>query len=187
MRRNEGFGLVELMIAALATCLLLAGFLSAATLCQRWSSHFVLLLERDANLWLTPLLLGRWILPAGNNRWGQEWAGFSVDPDRLTIRSDIDGSGGFPDNELSSSFEELALRCSGTNLQIRSGDGSFQPFLKNVREFQPDPADAPLISIRLEAVADRKTPLLNHSLLDSVELRFALRNYRQNLFPENPQ
>lgn len=187
MPKNDGFSLIELMIALLVSSFLFVGFLSVAGAGQRWSSHLVLLLERDANFWLSPLLLARWIMPAGNNREGQTWEGLSLQPEQIAINSDIDGPDGFPDDELSSSFEELVLRSANSNLQVKSGKGSFQPLIKNIADLRAAQPAVAFVSIRLQAAADRPLVPLGEPLSDSTELHFFLRNYRPNLFAEDPQ
>ena len=184
--RNAGHTLVETMIASSISIIVLAGFFSTIGVFQTGSSNLSLLLERDANLWLAPLLLSRWIIPAGNNRWDQAWSGVTIDTDRLELKSDIDGPGGFPDSKLSSSFEALVLRSSNSNLRVQSNRGSFQPLIKNIVDFKVDSKESGLLSIRLSAVTDRPLSMIEKILPESTELLFFLRNYRSNLFPENP-
>jgi len=186
IRASKGHTLVETMIASSISIIVLAGFFSTIGVFQTGSSNLTLLLERDANLWLAPLLLSRWIIPAGNNRWDQTWTGVTIDTDRLELKSDIDGPGGFPDSDLSSSFEALALRSSNFNLRVRSNRGSFQPLIQNIVEFKVDSKENGLLSIRLKTVTDRPLSMTQEDLPESTELLFFLRNYRSNLFPENP-
>ncbi|MCH8016750.1 MAG: hypothetical protein IH917_09020 [Acidobacteria bacterium] len=183
---SKGHTLVETMIASSISIIVLAGFFSTIGVFQTGSSNLSLLLERDANLWLAPLLLSRWIIPAGNNRWNQSWSGVTIDTDRLELKSDIDGPGGFPDSKLSSSFEALALRSSNSNLRVQSNRGSFQPVIKNIVEFKVVSKESGLLSIRLKTVTDRPLSMTEEDLSVSTELLFFLRNYRSNLFPENP-
>ena len=183
---NAGHTLVETMIASSISIIVLAGFFSTIGVFQTGSSNLTLLLERDANLWLAPLLLSRWIIPAGNNRWDQTWSGVTIDTDRLELKSDIDGPGGFPDSDLSSNFEALALRSSNFDLRVRSNRGSFQPLIQNIVEFKVDSKENGLLSIRLKTVTDRPLSMSQEGLPESTELLFFLRNYRSNLFPENP-
>jgi len=183
---NAGHTLVETMIASSISIIVLAGFFSTIGVFQTGSSNLSLLLERDTNLWLAPLLLSRWIIPAGNNRWDQAWSGVTMDTDRIELKSDIDGSGGFPDSKLSSSFEALALRSSNSNLRVQSNRGSFQPLIKNIVDFKVASKESGLLSIRLKAITDRPLSRTQEDLPESTELLFFLRNYRANLFPENP-
>jgi len=184
--RTAGHTLVESMIASSISIIVLAGFLSTIGVFQTGSSNLSLLLERDANLWLAPLLLSRWIIPVGNNHWDQAWSGITMNTDRLELKSDIDGPGGFPDSKLSSSFEALALRSSNSNLRVQSNRGTFQPLLKNIVDFRVDSKENGLLSIRLSAITDRPLSMTQEDFSESTELLFFLRNYRSNLFPESP-
>ncbi len=183
---SKGHTLVETMIASSISIIVLAGFFSTIGVFQTGSSNLSLLLERDANLWLAPLLLSRWIIPAGNNRWDQGWSGVTMNTDRIELKSDIDGPGGFPDSKLSSSFEALALRSSNSNLRVQSNRGTFQPLLKNIVDFKVDSKENGLLSIRLSAITDRPLSMTQEDFSESTELLFFLRNYRTNLFPEKP-
>ena len=185
--KNAGHSLLETMVASAISIIVFAGFFAIFGQFQTWSSDLSLLLERDANLWLAPLLFSRWIPPTGNNRWDSAWSGVTVQADRLELNSDIHGPGGFPDSQLSSSFEALVLRSSNFNFQVKSGTGSFQPVMKNIADFQVDARDLPLISILLSTATDRPLFATQENLFQSTRFLFFLRNYRSNLFLENPQ
>ena len=186
MLKNKGFSSLEMMMATLLSTLLFVGLFLIVGQFQMWCSSLNLLLERDLNLWLAPLVLSRWVTTAGNNRWNQAWSGVAAQTGLLELNSDVDGKSGFPDLELSSSFEALVLRSSNFNLQVKSGKGSFQPLLKNIAGFSVDTERMPLLSIGLKAVTDRPLPFLKERVSESVDLLFFLRNYRSNLFPEKP-
>jgi hypothetical protein len=175
-----------MMVASLLSALVFLGFFLVVGQFQRGCSVINLLLERDSNLWLTPLLLSRWIAPTGNNRWDQPWPGVVVQPGLLELNSDIHGKGGFPDSELSSSFEAVQLRASRTSLQVKSGKGSFQPVLKNITKMTFDSEQMPMITIGLEAETDRPPSFSEDNLLETVEFLVLLRNYRPSLFREAP-
>lgn len=183
--RNAGYSLLETMIASAISIIVFAGFFAIFGQFQIWSSNLNLLLERDANLWLAPLLFSRWITPTGNNRWDSSWSGVTVQADHIELNSDIHGPGGFPDSQLSSSFEALVIRSSRFNLQVKSGTGSFQPVMKNITDFQVDSRDLPLISILLSSATDRPLLATQENLPQSTRFLFFLRNYRANLFLEN--
>ncbi|MEE8348449.1 MAG: hypothetical protein V3R94_02690 [Acidobacteriota bacterium] len=184
MRKNRGFSSLEMMVALMLSTLVFAGFFLFLGQFQKGSSDLGLLLERDSNLWLAPLLLSRWIAPTGNNRWDQPWPGVTVQPDLLELNSDSHGRDGFPDSQLDSSFEALQLRDSKSNLQIKSGHGSFQPVIKNVADLRFDSKRMPVITIRLEAATDRPPASFEGNLSHPVEFLVLLRNYRPNLFEE---
>jgi hypothetical protein len=58
--------------------------------------------------------------------------------------------------------------------------------IKNIVEFKVDAKESGLLSIRLKTVTDRPLSMTEEDLSESTELLFFLRNYRSNLFPENP-
>ncbi len=187
MHRSErGSTLLEMMISVLIGVTFMLAFLSVSRQFQVWASNLNLLLEREDNFWLTPLLLSRWIPPAGNQRWNQEWNGIEAGAGELEINADIDGSEGFPDSELNSSFEAIRLRHSNGNLQLKSGAGSFQPVIKNISGFEPLQAGPSLLQLTVSAVTDRAFLASDHVPLEQEVLIFHLRNYRPNLFAEAP-
>jgi hypothetical protein len=58
--------------------------------------------------------------------------------------------------------------------------------IQNIVEFKVDSKENGLLSIRLKTVTDRPLSMTQEDLPESTELLFFLRNYRSNLFPENP-
>ena len=186
MPKSKGFSSLEMVVASLLSALVFSGFFGVVGQFQAGCSDMSLLLEQDSNLWLAPLLLSRWIAPAGNHRWDQPWPGVAVQPDLLELNSDIHGKEGFPDRELSSSFEALRLRVSKDNLQVKSGRGSFQPVIKNITGLTFDSQRLPVITIKLEAETDRPPSSFEGNLLETMEFSILLRNYRPSLFPEAP-
>lgn len=58
--------------------------------------------------------------------------------------------------------------------------------IKNIVEFKVVSKESGLLSIRLKTVTDRPLSMTEEDLSVSTELLFFLRNYRSNLFPENP-
>jgi len=184
LRTGRGFGFFEMMVASMLSGLIFLGFLVVIGQFQKGCSDLNLILERDSNFWLAPLLLSRWIAPTGNNRWEQPWPGVVVQPGLLELNSEIHGKGGFPDSELSSSFESLRLRASKSNLQVKSGQGNFQPVIKNIASMSFDSEQMPVITIRLEAGTDRSPSSFEGNLLETMELSILLRNYRPSLFLE---
>ncbi len=186
MPTSRGFSVFEMMVASTLSGLVFLGFFVVLGQFQKGCSDLNLILERDSNLWLAPLLLSRWIAPTGNNRWDQPWPGVAVQPGLLELNSDIHGKGGVPDSELSSSFESLRLRASKANLQVKSGQGYFQPVIKNISKLSFDSKQMPVITIKLEAVTDRPPSSFEGSLLETVEFSILLRNYRSSLFQEDP-
>ena len=186
MQKSEGFSLLEATITLLISSLFLLSFFSLVDQLNTWTLNLGLLLERDSNLWLSPLLLSRWILGTGNNHWQQAWKGVNLRNRVLELKSDIDGPRGFPDLELASSFEKLVLRCSPPGLQVKSGEGSFQPLLGSISSFQVEDSRMPLLRVRLSAATVRPLFRLKESASESAEIVVLLRNYRPNLFSEKP-
>lgn len=184
MPANKGYTLMEVLVSIIASTTLLLGFLSVVDQFNVWAANLNLLLERDENFWLAPLLLTRWIAPAGNNRWTQTWDGFSTDPVELRVKADIDGSTGFPDAQLTSSFEEISLRHQGLDLQLKSGSGSFQPALKNISLFQIDDRNTALVRVRISSTTERPLLRFRQPISQTSRVVIFLWNYRPNLFAE---
>jgi prepilin-type N-terminal cleavage/methylation domain-containing protein len=130
--RNGGFTLLELMVALGMGCVaggaLLLLFHHFQVLVLRLDS----LTERDQNAALAPVLFVNWVAPAGCNLAGDVGPVLTAESGVLSVRTDIDGPEGFPDGALEDGFESIHLRAAGGSLQLRSGGGTFQPFLKNV-------------------------------------------------------
>ena len=186
MLKNRGFSLLEILISLLISSIVFLTLFSILDQFRNLSAHLSSLLERDANAWLAPLLLSRWLPAAGNNRWKGTWEGVSFEPNLIQLNSDIQGPEGFPDSQLNNSFERLSIRCAGANLQVKSGKGSFQPILKNILSLKADSTAMPLVCLYLEAVTDRTFPIFDKSRSELTQLCFLLRNYRSSLFPEDP-
>ena len=186
MHKSKGFTLVELIISMLLSVTLFLAFFSLFDRFQIWASNLNLMLERDENLWLSPLLLSRWIAPAGNNRWTDSWTGLTIEPEEIGANSDMEGPDGFPDSQLSSRFEKITLRQKDSGLQLKSGNGSFQPVLKNISSLRVDSQNLPLINLQISAATERPLWALNESLSQSAVVTIYLWNYRPNLFAEAP-
>ena len=185
MPRNEGFSLIEVLVALGISSLALIAFLGAIQQFQVVNRDLALLDERDSNLGLAPLLLTKWITGAGNNRWNQGWDGLYVDDDRIDARSDSEGPDGFPDKQLTESYETVSIRQKGNDLQLKSGSGTFQPALKNVSSFGVE-SEPPFLSLRLRGITDRPLLTSRAPLEAEMQLDLYLWNYRPNLFAEAP-
>jgi len=183
MTSGRGFTLLELSVSVLVSAILFGIFFSTTGHLEQLSLNLRLLLERDRNVWLAPLLLSRWVPPAGNNRWNQDWAAVASTNLQLELKTDSDGPGGLPDRKLDSPFESLTLKSSNSNLMVRSGQGRFQPVIKNVALLEFETEEFPLLSIALETKTD--APLADGKTRHSqIEFLFLLRNLRDNLFLE---
>ena len=65
MPTSRGFSCFEMMVASTLSGLVFLGFFVVLGQFQKGCSDLNLILERDSNLWLAPLLLSRWIAPTG--------------------------------------------------------------------------------------------------------------------------
>ena len=189
MPRNRASG-VTLVETLLSMVIFLIVFVAALSLVDRFQSlawNLSLLQEKEANLSAAPLLLARWILPAGNNRFQSNWIGVAGDAERLDIQSDIDGPLGFPDNSLTQSYESISVRRNGSDMQVKSNQGTFQPVLKNVSQLRFRLKDLPIIEVSLSGQVDRRTLLMRTPpVVDQTSVRFYAWNFRKNLFTEAP-
>ena len=177
-----GFSLIEMLLATAASALLFSLFLGVFDQAQTTVTNLTRLMERDRNLILAPVLLGGWILGAGNREWDRFGDGILIQSGILRIESDLDGKDGFPDGRVDGNFESLSLRCRTDHLQLKSGGGSFQAILKHIRQWEIL-MEGRLLTLRLTGAV---SPNLMHWKGDgeTVEtIRYTLRNYRPNLFP----
>jgi hypothetical protein len=185
LRDTKGYTLLETLLALLLALVVLGAFLGTTDCIQRWSIELHQLLERDRNAALAPLLLTRWVYSAGNNRWTGDWPGYSLESGQLRVRSDVDGPGGFPDGDLGESYEDIAIRQSGSDLQLKSGAGNFQPVLKNISGFLPSPSP-PLVTLRVQSQTDQRLRSTGRPARAGFELSLYLWNHHPNLFREAP-
>ncbi len=179
---ERGFSLIEALLATAASALLFSLFLGMFDQVQTTVTNLTRLMERDRNLILAPVLLGGWILGAGNREWNRAGDGILIQSGILQIESDLDGKDGFPDGRVDGNFESLSLRCRTEHLQLKSGAGSFQAVLKHIRQWEIL-MQGRLLSLRLTGAV---SPNLMYWKGDgeTVEtIQFTLRNYRPNLFP----
>ncbi len=179
---ERGFSLIESLLATAASALLFSLFLGVFDQAQITVTNLTRLMERDRNLILAPVLLGGWILGAGNREWNRDGDGILIQSEILRIESDLDGNDGFPDGRVDGNFESLSLRCQTDHLQLKSGAGSFQAVLKHIRQWETL-ANGRLLTLRLTGAV---SPPLLHWKWDgetTETIQFTLRNYRPNLFP----
>lgn len=181
---SRGYTLIELLIALLLTSILITSSFSTFQAVQLWWQNFEQMVSRDENLRTAPVLLVRWLTPAGSNRHGYSWTGVALDEKLLEVKSDFDGEAGFPDGQLTESFEKVAIRLKNNELQIRSGNGSFQPFLKQVTRFEPVSESSSELLIHLEGTTAARLAGSGEDLTESLVIRTWLPNYVDNLFPE---
>ena len=179
---ERGFSLIESLLATAASALLFSLFLGVFDQAQTTVTNLTRLMERDRNLILAPVLLGGWILGAGNREWNRTGDGILIQSGVLRMESDLDGKDGFPDGRVDGKFESLSLRCRTDHLQFKSGGGNFQSVLKQIRQWEIQ-MDGRLLELRLTGAV---SPSLLHWKSDgetTETIRYTLRNTRPNLFP----
>ena len=179
---ERGFSLIESLVATAASALLFSLFLGVFDQAQTTVTNLTRLMERDRNLILAPVLLGGWILGAGNREWNRTGDGILIQSGVLRIESDLDGEDGFPDGRVDANFESLSLRCRTNHLQLKSGGGNYQSVLRQVRRWE---AQMDGRSLNL-SVTGAVSPKLLHWRSDgetTETIRYTLRTYRPNLFP----
>jgi len=181
---------VSLVETLLSMVIFLIVFVAAVGLVDRFQSlawNLSLLQEKEANMSALPLLLARWILPAGNNRFQSNCVGVSGNSGRLDIQSDIDGPLGFPDNTLKQSYESISVRRNGSDMQVKSDQGTFQPVLKNVGLLQFRVQELPVIEVSMAGEVDRPILLMRSPpVADQTSVKFYAWSFRKNLFAEAP-
>lgn len=189
MPRNRAKG-VTLVETLLSMVIFLIVFVAAVGLVDRFQSlawNLSLLQEKEANMSAVPLLLARWILPAGNNRFRSDCVGIAGNAGRLDLQSDIDGPLGFPDNTLKQSYESISVRRNGSDMQVKSDRGTFQPVLKNVGLLRFRVQELPVIEVSMAGQLDRPTVLMGSPpVADQTSIRFYAWNFRKSLFAEAP-
>ena len=177
-----GFSLIESLLATAVSVLLFGLFLGALDQAQATVTNLTRLMERDRNLILAPVLLSGWILGAGNREWRRDGAGILIQAGILRIESDLEGNDGFPDGRVDGNFESLSIRCRDDHLQLKSGGGSFQSVLKQIRQWEIQ-MQGRLLNIRLTGAV---IPNLMHWKMNgetTETIQYTLPNYRPNLFP----
>jgi prepilin-type N-terminal cleavage/methylation domain-containing protein len=181
--KSSGVSLLELLISLSISGILILAFFALVGQHQATLWTLALLEERNSNLALAPLLLPKWVSAAGNNR-SIASTGIAKDGETLHVKSDLEGPSGFPDGQLAHSYEAIAIRRNGSDLQLRCNGGTFQPVIKNVSNFQSDVAGCPLIAISLAGSTERAAWLLKTPLEKRMILQVYLWNYRPSLFEE---
>lgn len=185
MRNEHGVSLIELLVALCIMSLLSVVFLQLLASFVTWTVNLNQILERDENLRLLPLLLGRQLPHAGNRAWSSAGEGISVAGGILSVQSDIDGPAGFPDGSLDSSFEDVQIRLFNDTIQLRSSTGGFQPLVKNASAFE---ASLGIRLVRVEVTATSQALFrVRRDSLDSIHIVYCLWNLRPELFPPDTE
>jgi len=187
VQQNSGYSLLELLVALSISTILTSALLLSLSHVQVLAHDMTLQTDRDANFRLVPLLLVQWIAAAGNNRWNADWEGVSIVDGTSYFKSDFDGSGGFPDDQLSSSYENIALCHRGGNLTIQSGGGFFQPVVRRISRFESERQEEDLVLLTWWGETDHPLKTTGDLAVTEAEMKIHLWNYRQNLFLEKFQ
>ena len=94
----------------------------------------------------------------------------------------MNGPEGFPDGRLKDRFESIRIRHRQDSVQLKSGRGSFQAFLKNMYSLAAERDTEDLVQIHLQGAVEpgaRGTP----KLIEETVVAIRLWNYRPTLFP----
>lgn len=177
----RGFSLIELMIGLLLSAILLGALFTVLIRVQEMTAALSDSVENRSNLHLAPLLLSQWIKGAGMNLQGSPEEFLKMGVDELGVKADIKGDHGMPDGDTDDSFEEISFLARKEELRIKSGNGSYQPFLKGITGFRGSREGESLLKVEL---------IGKENYLDSgsiTETRLWLWNTRANLFPEAHQ
>ena len=132
MLAEKGFTLIEILVAITCSTILFLALFSSVTSMLTWMGRLNNALERDENVDLVPLILAPLLTHAGSNRQAFPQPPVEVQDSELIVRSDTSGTDFFPDGSLDDPFELLAFRQGADQLQMKSGQGSYQPLVNDV-------------------------------------------------------
>jgi len=181
---NNGYSLLELLVVLAISTVVIGALIYSCNQAQFLAHDIGLLTDRNVNSWIAPLLISQWTAGAGNNRWGHGWDGVVLSSETCYFKSDMDGSTGFPDQEVASSYESIGLRVNNGNLCIQSGSGSFQPFLRCFQSFEIEKHEEDLLLVRWTGLTKQALKAGGERVSSAGEMRVHLWNYRSNLFRE---
>ena len=132
MPAEKGFTLIEILVAITCSTILFLALFSSFTSVLSWMGRLNNALERDENVDMVPLILAPLLPHAGNNRQAFPRPPVERHDGELIVRSDTSGAGAFPDGRLDGPFELLSFRQGTDQLQMKSGQGSYQPLVNHV-------------------------------------------------------
>ena len=176
----RGFSLIELLISLAVSTILMGILFTVCIEVEKISTGIAVSVEEGTNIHLAPLLLGRWIKPAGMNIRGGPEEFLDIGKGELGIKSDTHGDRGFPDGDTDDSFEEIKFRVGSNELKIKSGKGNYQPFLQGITAMEVYPEGESRLTLDLKG---------NQGGLSNIRpaltgIRILLWNNQSNLFPE---
>jgi len=180
---GKGYSLIELIISLLVSTIITGMLFSFCIEVQKKSAEIASTIESRDSLRLVPVILSRWIKGAGMNINGAPELYLEIEEDQIGIRSDFKGDDGNPDGDTNDTFEDISLRVIGNELKVKSGSGSYQPFLKSINSLSVKKENRTLLKLRLTGVESS----LNTSDSAVIETAFLLWNPRPNLFPKELQ
>lgn len=185
MQRNSGATLIEALLGLAIGSLLFVAFLGGVAPVQSLTWDLSALHDRDSTLCLAPLLFCKWISGAGNNR-PHVSASVRNETGVLRLESDMDGTDGFPDGDVNDNYESISIRGNGADLQLKSGNGTFQPVFRNVGTFQAVVTNPTLLRLKMGAEVDKTMIRVPSIGLKHLSFDVYLWNFRPNLFEESP-
>lgn len=181
---TKGYSLLELLLVLSISTILISALMLSFNYLQILTHDIGLRADRNGNSWVAPVLLVQWIAAAGNNRWSHQWQCVIVEAGTSIFKSDTDGKGGFPDQELSSSYEDIALEHRDEALSIRSGSGFFQPVLRGISSFEIKREAENQLLLKWSGRTDHLVKTTGKQDVELAEMKIHLWNYRNNLFSE---
>lgn len=179
----RGFSLIELLISLAVSTILMGILFTVCIEVEKLSTAIAVSVEEGTNIHLAPLLLGRWIKPAGMNIRGGPEGFLDIGKGELGIKSDTHGDRGFPDGDTDDSFEEIKFRVGSNELKIKSGKGNYQPFLQGITAMDVYPEGKGRLTLDLKGNQGG----LNNIRPALTGIRMLLWNNQSNLFPEGLQ
>jgi len=98
----------------------------------------------------------------------------------VRVKSDRTGNDGLPDGDTEDSFEDIRIRTINNELKIRSGNGTYQPFLRGISTLSASRQGRELLSLELESGENRAGAGQTYR----IKAMLRLWNDRPNLFPK---
>lgn len=180
MLAEKGFTLIEVLVAISCSTILFLALFSTCASVLAWMGRLNSALERDENLDLVPLILAPLLTHAGNNNRAFPQPPVQLRDSELVVRSDTSGADRFPNGSLDDPFELLSIRPGADQLQMKSGQGSYQPLLNHIAQVSWLLEGDELLRLDLEALSSGpgSGPLSRRRL----QLALFLPNLQRTLF-----
>jgi len=177
---SMGFSLVEILVSITVSTILLGILFTVCIRVENLTGRISEDLEKRTSLRMAPLLLSRWIKEAGMNLNvpGDEY--LQAAGSEVRVKSDRTGNDGLPDGDTEDSFEDIRIRTINNELKIRSGNGTYQPFLRGISTLSASRQGRELLSLELESGENRAGAGQTYR----IKAMLRLWNDRPNLFPK---